>query len=129
MTLKLKFSRFQRLLTRREYREIYNCGHKYLGNKILIFYRLARSSNPRLGITITKKWGKAHDRNRFKRVVREGYRTEYLKLPPNMELNVHPREEYRELLPEEVERELRILINICDKENSKSQSAASGRND
>lgn len=88
--MKLKFSRLQRLLTRREYREVYNGGQKYVGNKILIFYRFSQSSNPRLGITITKKWGKAHDRNRFKRVVREGYRTEYLNLPLNLELNIHP---------------------------------------
>lgn len=111
----MKFSRIQRLLTKREYREVYNFGQKYVGNKILIFYRLARSPNPRLGITITKKWGKAHDRNRFKRVIREAYRTEYPKLPLNLELTIHPRKSYKELIPEEVKQDLRTLVNICGK--------------
>lgn len=33
----------------------------------------------KLGITVTKKYGKAHDRNRFKRMVREAFRA----LPPD----------------------------------------------
>ena len=81
----------------------------------MIFYRLARSPNPRLGITITTKWGKAHDRNRFKRVIREAYRNEYHKLPSNLELNIHPRESYKELIPEEVKSDLRNLVNIYGK--------------
>lgn len=122
--MKLKFSRIQRLLTRREYREIYSSGQKYLGNKILIFYRLARSPNPRLGITITRKWGKAHDRNRFKRVVREAYRSEYHKLPLNMELNIHPRENFQQLNPEEIRRELRTLARISGEAKSKPTTSS-----
>ena len=79
----------------------------------MIFYRLALSPNPRLGITITKKWGKAHDRNRFKRIVREAYRESYHHLPLNLELNIHPKEKYLDLHPDEVKRELNKLVTIC----------------
>lgn len=111
----MKFLRIHRLLNKEEYHELYNSGKKYVGSKIIIFYRLAQSSNPKLGITITKKWGKAYRRNRFKRVVREAYRHESLKLPPNIELNVHPRKHYEKLLPKEVQLDLRMLATICDR--------------
>lgn len=123
--MKLKFSRIQRLLTRKDYREVYNGGQKYIGNKLLIFYRLATSPNPRLGITIKKKRGKAHERNRFKRVVREAYRAEYLKLPPNIELNIHPREGYGKLTPEEILCELKTLVTICGEAKSKPTTGCS----
>jgi ribonuclease P protein component len=44
-----------------------------------------------LGITVSKKYGKAHLRNHFKRVVRESFRHLSSLLPQGMDVNVHPR--------------------------------------
>lgn len=45
----------------------------------------------RLGITVTKRYGKSHERNRFKRMVREAYRLSYRELPVGLDLIVKPR--------------------------------------
>ena len=84
-----------------------------MGNSLIIFHVTDPKSPPKLGITITKKWGKAHDRNRFKRVVREAFRKLYPTLPKGLVLNIHPKDGYRDLTPEEIETELKQLISIC----------------
>ena len=44
-----------------------------------------------LGITVSKRYGKAHSRNRFKRVVREAFRHLAPSLPHDLEIHVVPR--------------------------------------
>lgn len=105
----LNFLKLYRLLTRYEFRETYQKGKRYFGKYLIIHYQKDLPHASRLGITITKKWGKAHDRNRFKRVVREGFRKVYPILPKGLALNVHPKEGYRDCSPEEVEAEFKRL--------------------
>lgn len=116
--MKLNFSKLQRLLARREYRNVYDNGRKYVGKRLICFYMHAQPSTPRLGITITKKWGKAHDRNRFKRVVREGFRLTSPELRKGLLLNIHPRSGYQELSAEEVATELKTLCDHCGQTQS-----------
>lgn len=78
----------------------------------MILYRLSTTCS-KLGITITKKRGKAHERNRFKRVIREAYRYECGKFPLNIELSIHPRKGYQKLMPKEVRSDLQGLIDNC----------------
>ncbi|MEM8728097.1 MAG: ribonuclease P protein component [Chlamydiota bacterium] len=104
--MSLKFSRSRRLLNRSDFRAIYREGRKFIGKRLVLFYSTPLSSRTRLGITITKKWGKAHDRNRFKRVSREGFRRRYPLLPQGLDIDIRPREGYRDLTPEAVAVEL-----------------------
>lgn len=48
-------------------------------------------TGPRIGLTVGKVLGKAHDRNRIKRRMREALRRHLDLLPPDSDLILHPR--------------------------------------
>jgi ribonuclease P protein component len=87
---RIKFPKTARVLLKRHFQRIMKAGAKMPGFHILIYYRMHSFSQPRLGITVSKKHGKAHDRNRFKRVVREAFRQCQHHLPQDIEVNVMP---------------------------------------
>lgn len=109
---KQTFSRLKRLLSRKDYLQNYRSGKRLVGNHLMACYRL--NTRARLGITISKKWGKAHERNRFKRLIREAYRQLYLDLPPGIELNIHPQSGYRTLTLAKAKEDLRGLAKRID---------------
>lgn len=87
-----KFPKSARLLTSSHYKLLHRNSSRSLGLLISVDFRQGRSLSPKLGITVSRKFGKAHDRNRFKRVVREAFRELYASLPDDLELNVSPRD-------------------------------------
>lgn len=70
------FPREERLARRRDFVAVYEEGTKLFGSYYVLFVRPNGLPGPRLGITATRKFGKAHDRNKAKRRVREIYRQE-----------------------------------------------------
>ncbi len=84
------FPKAVRILERKDFLKIMRTGMKIPGSSLIIFYRKKESGLTRLGITISKKHGKAHDRNRFKRLVREAFRLCRAQLPTAIEINVQP---------------------------------------
>lgn len=86
-----KLPKSARVLHRGHFKNIFKSGKRLIGASISLDYRLGCSNRPRLGITVSKRHGKAHDRNRFKRVVREAFRELYATLPHSLEVNIYPR--------------------------------------
>lgn len=89
-----RFPKSSRILRRNEFERILRQGKRRSGKWLVIEYRVLPHlpvAKAKLGITVTKKYGKAHDRNRFKRLVRESFRA----LPPDWlvacEIVVRPR--------------------------------------
>lgn len=64
---------------------------RFVGQWIIIDIRQGKGSLPKLGITVTRRYGKAFQRNRFKRIVREAFRLSYSSFLSNLEIHVKPR--------------------------------------
>lgn len=88
----VKFPKEARLLKRRQFQRIAREGRRLAGKFVSIQYtHQEKPVCPKLGITISKKFGKAHDRNRFKRVVREAFRECSEAFPLGTEIHILPR--------------------------------------
>jgi len=88
-----KFPKSARILKSSHYQYLHRNSNRLYGTTLIIQFHRGRSSSAKLGITVSKKFGKAHDRNRFKRVVREAFRGLYTTLPSNLEMNISPQKE------------------------------------
>lgn len=87
-----RFPKSVRLRKRRQFQRLANqLGQRFVGEWIIIESFPNKREATRLGITVTKRYGKAHDRNRFKRIVREAFRRCYGSLPQGLDLIVRPR--------------------------------------
>src|SRR5258706_16022567 len=64
----------KRLAKRREFLRVYETGRKLFSRYCVLFFAANGLSYSRVGITATKKSGKANVRNRLKRWTREVYR-------------------------------------------------------
>ncbi len=88
---RLKFPKSARIVNRSHFKNLLKNGSRLLGEWLSVDFRKGRSPCPRLGLTVSRRHGKSHDRNRFKRLVRESFRELYPTLPCNLEINVFPR--------------------------------------
>lgn len=66
----------KRLAKRREFLHVYETGRKLFSRYTVVFFAPSGLPHSRIGITATKKLGKANVRNRLKRWTREVYRRE-----------------------------------------------------
>lgn len=64
----------KRLAKRREFLRVYETGRKLFSRFTVLFVAASDTPHSRLGVTATKKLGKANVRNRLKRWTREVYR-------------------------------------------------------
>lgn len=69
-----RFPKGDRVLRRADFVSIYEKGIKRHGRYVVAF-GLSAGDRSRLGVTVTRKFGKAHDRNLQKRRIREIWRT------------------------------------------------------
>ena len=88
----MKFPKTARLLKRKQFQKINREGRRLSGRVVSIQYTNKEAPLcPKLGITISKKFGKAHDRNRFKRIVREAFRECLPTFSQGMEIHISPK--------------------------------------
>jgi len=99
-----------KLKKRAEFQKIFRQKERLVGRLICIDWRVSDQSETRLGITVSRRFGPAHERNRFKRLVREAFRLTRSELPARLDLNVIPRQQVRSAAMAAVQEELVHLL-------------------
>lgn len=99
-----------RLCKRRDFLRMNHQSKAYIGRLIIIEVRPNQLLRTRLGITVTKRFGKSHDRNRFKRIVREAFRLSVGLLITGFDLNIRPRSQAKSTSSDAVLSEIIYLI-------------------
>jgi ribonuclease P protein component len=88
--------------------------------------RDADASSPRVGLTVGKVMGKAVDRNRIKRRMREAVRQNLPALTTAVDVVLHPKRSVIDLEFGSLEREVRLVFRAIQSAAEKQQSVASG---
>jgi len=106
-----RFPKSRRLLKRAEFRAVYDAGNKAPGPYFLIFWRDRGDAEPcRVGLTASRKVGKATTRNRGKRLIREAVRRNWSRTPSGCDAIFHLRRGIGEASYQQVEREVLRLL-------------------
>lgn len=114
-----------RLRKHADYQLVYKAGRKQFSKQIAYFYALRRAdrrsdtTGPRVGLTVPKALGKAVDRNRIKRRMREAVQAGLPLLTSPVDVVLHPRRSVMELefaqLKREVANIFRSIQAACDR--------------
>lgn len=119
------FPKFQRILKRRHFYIVSKYGVKVSGEVIsLSLLENTRKKSQKLGITVSRKYGKANKRNYFKRIVREAFRLNKSRLPL-AQLVVYPLEKakHKKLKLQSLAEELVLLSSLALKKEKKSNTS------
>ncbi len=102
------FPKTARLRTSAEFNRVYALRQRAGDDVLLVFAAPNGLPHPRLGLSVSRKIGKAHVRARWKRVIREAFRLLQHELPPGFDYVVIPRQGVEPTLAS-VQRSLRNL--------------------
>lgn len=108
-TIRLTFSKADRLRTRRDFLAVTKIKNRIVGRFLCIDKRDAKKT--RLGITASGRYGNSVERNRFKRLVREAFRTS-LPLISSQELHIVPRQLAKNASFSDIQGEILRLLAI-----------------
>jgi ribonuclease P protein component len=122
-----------RLCKHADYQIVYKAGRKQFGKQLAYFHaprpaeRRSATSGPRIGLTVPKGLGKAVDRNRIKRRMREAVRAALPQLTAPVDVILHPRRSVIDLdflqLKREVATIFRSVQAAYERNSQRSQTA------
>ena len=114
-----------RLRKHADYQLVYKLGRRQHAKNIAYFHALrpadrrSATEGPRIGLTVPKALGKAVDRNRIKRRMREVIRRNLSLLTSPVDVILHPRRIVKEMEMALLEREVVIIFRsvqaACDR--------------
>ena len=107
------FPKRARLRKRESFIELQKKGLLFCGKYLLIQWKKTENPIPRLGITVTKKYGSSVKRNRAKRLIREAFRLQASSCS-HVDFNVKPKHAVQEASLEDIQRDLRLFISTAN---------------
>ncbi len=122
-----------RLRKHADYQLVYKAGRKQFGKQIAYFYALRpadrRSDTPgaRIGLTVPKALGKAVDRNRIKRRMREAVRRNLPLLTAAVDVILHPRRSVIDAEFAAIEREVGVIFRAIQSNCARAVQAGCDR--
>ena len=130
-------SRIFRLRKHSDYQRVYQASRKQFGKQMSFFFTIRPQfgpdgtalrgvvgSSPRVGLTVGKVMGKAVDRNRIKRRMREAVRKQLPLLLAPVDVILHPRKSVIDLDFLQLEREVATVFRAIDKAVEKQMLVA-----
>jgi len=88
----MKFPHRARLLRRADFERVYKQGRRYFSQHMTVFcLQSAQGEGLRVGFTVSKMLGRAVQRNRVKRRLREAFRLEAVWNCANVDIVINPK--------------------------------------
>lgn len=113
---KENFSKSFRMRKRREFLALRKVSRRFYGSCIAIDYAQKSIQAPKVGITVSKKFGNACLRNRFKRCVREAFRKSKSDIPSTLIMQVCPLSKKERITCDAVKNDLQRLVKKIEKD-------------
>lgn len=118
MDPRLPAARDLRLRKHADYQRVYQASRKHFSTSMTYFFRLREeegASGPRVGLTAGRVLGKAVERNRIKRRMREAVRMHADLLDANVDVVLHPRRSVLSIKFADLESEVKRIFTTIHK--------------